>query len=127
MQVTNAAWAAWLLVFVLALRGFGSCGGAPPEPQSAPPGELGAGAGRLLWGLPLDLNHAPAAALETLPGIGSGRAAAIIAARPFCRVADLLRVRGIGQVIFERVRAQLEVARPLPAGCARGANAPRQP
>lgn len=58
-----------------------------------------AGAERLLFGLPLELNRADAASLEALPGIGPARAAAIAreaAARPFCAVAELDRVPGIG-------------------------------
>jgi hypothetical protein len=64
------------------------------------------GAARLLFGLPLDLNRADARALEVLPGIGPGRAQAIVRERtqaPFCRVGDLARVRGIGPVLVARI------------------------
>ena len=58
------------------------------------------------FGLPLDLNRADADALEALPGIGVGRAAAIVAARsaaPFCDVRELARVSGIGPTTVARL------------------------
>jgi competence protein ComEA len=64
------------------------------------------GAPRLLFGLPLDLNRADARALEVLPGIGPGRAQAIVRERerePFCRIGDLERVRGLGPVLVARI------------------------
>jgi DNA uptake protein ComE-like DNA-binding protein len=70
-------------------------GGAPLE-----------GAARLAFGLPLDVNRADARALEVLPGIGAGRAAAIVAARsgaPFCSVRELERVPGLGPTTIERL------------------------
>ena len=107
-------WAAWVLVaglFVLSLPR------PPPAPQpcphprwrdgalrcdepDAPPLE---GPLRTLFGLPLDLNRADAATLETLPGIGPSRAGAIVAGRPYDRVRDLLRVPGIGRVLLARI------------------------
>jgi competence protein ComEA len=60
-------------------------------------------ASRLLFALPLDLNRADARALEALPGIGAGRAAAIVRARPFCGVGELARVSGLGPAIRARV------------------------
>lgn len=57
------------------------------------------GPARRLFGLPIDPNRADAATLETLPGIGEGRAAAIIAGRAegtYRRAADLTRIHGIG-------------------------------
>ena len=57
------------------------------------------GIARLLDGDMIDLNAAPAALLQNLPGIGSVRAAAIVRAREdesFTSVEDLERVSGIG-------------------------------
>ncbi len=65
--------------------------GATPEPRRPV-----RGAARLLFGQTLDLNCAEAADLESLPGIGPARAAAIVSARPFFSLAGLERVRGIG-------------------------------
>jgi hypothetical protein len=66
------------------------------------------GAEGLLFGLPLDLGAADPGALEALPGIGPSRAAAIAreaAERPFCSVAELERVPGIGPVTRRRLAA----------------------
>ena len=82
-----------------------------PAPTSPPR----TGAARLLWGLPLDLNREDARTLEVLSGIGPTRARAIRAARPFCRVSDLRRVRGIGPVTLGRLARQVAVPRPPPS------------
>lgn len=52
----------------------------------------------------LNLNSATAAELETLPGIGPSKAAAIIANRPYVSVDDLERVPGIGPKTIEQFR-----------------------
>jgi hypothetical protein len=83
------------------------------RPAAQPPG---AGAGRLLFGLPLDPNRETAPALEALPGIGPARARAIVAGRPYCSVAELTRVPGIGPVTLSRMADQLEVS---PTDCVR--------
>ena len=73
-------------------------------------------AARLAFGLPLDVNRADARALEALPGIGVGRAAAIVAARsgtPFCNVRELERVPGLGPTTVARI-ADRVVARCAP-------------
>jgi hypothetical protein len=65
------------------------------------------GPARLLFGLPLDLNVAQAASLESLPGIGPRRAAAIVAARclePFEDLEAVRRVVGIGSRTVEGLR-----------------------
>ncbi|MBW2383205.1 MAG: helix-hairpin-helix domain-containing protein [Deltaproteobacteria bacterium] len=53
----------------------------------------------LLFGRPIDVNRADPGTLESLPGIGPGRARAIVktrAERPFTHLDDLQRVPGIG-------------------------------
>jgi hypothetical protein len=70
------------------------------------------GPARLLFGLTLDLNRADPLALEVLPGIGPARAAAIVAERerrPFARVSDITRVRGIGPVTLARLKDWVSV------------------
>jgi DNA uptake protein ComE-like DNA-binding protein len=77
------------------------------------------GAARLAFRLPLDVNREGVRALEALPGIGAGRAAAIVAARsaaPFCDVRELERVPGIGRATLARLAGQV-MAGPDP-GCA---------
>ena len=60
----------------------------------------------------IDVNAADAAALESLPGIGTSRARAIIEHRqangPFASVDDLTEVRGIGEGILESIRDFVE-------------------
>ncbi len=62
----------------------------------------------LVIGLPVDVNTASTAALEAIPGVGAGRAAAIIAERagggPFTDVDALTRVKGIGPATVEALR-----------------------
>lgn len=78
-------------------------------------GEGGAirGAPRLLFGQWLDPNVADAESLAVLPGLGPGRAAAIIAERvrgPFASLDDLRRVPGIGAGTLRRLRPWLAVS-----------------
>ena len=99
------AWAALAFSVLLLAR---AVPWSPPRerPVGTPPQH---GAARLLWGLPLDLNHEDARALEALPGIGPGRARAIVTSRPFCAIAELDRVAGIGPVTLRRLAGRVRV------------------
>lgn len=82
----------------------------------APPGRLGAGSADAGSSpVPVDLNEAGAAELESLPGIGPVTAAAIVAHRqregPFRSVESLQEVTGIGPVKFSRIEDLVTVAR----------------
>ena len=50
----------------------------------------------LLSGRKMDLNHASASDLELIPGIGPALAQRIVDGRPYSRISDVERVRGIG-------------------------------
>lgn len=67
----------------------------------------------------LDLNTATAEQLETLPGIGEVKAAAILAVRAerggFRSVEELESVRGIGPALLGKLRARITVG-PLRGG-----------
>lgn len=71
--------------------------GDSPPPESGGHTVLAAG-GRL------SLNHATAAELEALPGIGPALAARIVAGRPYRSVEALDDVRGIGPRTLARLR-----------------------
>ncbi|MET0324299.1 MAG: helix-hairpin-helix domain-containing protein [Ilumatobacteraceae bacterium] len=62
---------------------------------------------------PIDLNHATAAELDELPGIGPATAQAIVDHRttngPFASVDDLEAVRGIGPAKLDAIRALVTV------------------
>lgn len=62
---------------------------------------------------PIDINTADTTALQTLPGIGETKAAAIIAHReangPFATVDDLQNVTGIGEKTLEKLKEQITV------------------
>jgi len=126
--VTGASGAAWLLAAGLCLAPLAP-GSRPetacPQPGALDPGEphtrrVGCAGGaplrgpaRLLFGLRLDPNLADAKSLESLPGIGPARAAAIVAERDrrrFESLEALTRVSGIGPRTLERLRPWLEVA-----------------
>lgn len=72
--------------------------GLSGDTRSAPVAIPGVGAALI------NVNTATAAELETLPGIGPSKAAAIIANRPYASVDELDRVPGIGPATLEQVR-----------------------
>ena len=59
------------------------------------------------------MNAASSEELQTLPGIGPGRAEAIIDHReshgPFTRIEDILEVSGIGEKTFESIQHLIRV------------------
>lgn len=61
------------------------------------------------WGLPVSLNEADAAVLETVPGIGRRLAAAILSAREersgFSNWAEVDAVPGVGPTLLARLKA----------------------
>jgi len=62
----------------------------------------------------IDINRAEAWLLEALPGIGESRAQAIVDYRnkngPFKRIEDLLRVKGIGEGTFNKIKDYITVS-----------------
>lgn len=80
----------------------------PVAPASSPPAVTGhalTADGRII------LNRAGLAELQRLPGIGAKRAEAILALRArlgrFRRASDLLRIKGIGPRLLERILPQV--------------------
>ncbi len=68
----------------------------------------------------VDINSANESQLETLPGIGPGKAKAIVAERqtngPFKSMDDLGRVKGIGDKTIAQLREQASVGSPATTG-----------
>lgn len=57
----------------------------------------------------INLNTATKEQLESLPGIGPTRAQAIIGARPFKSVGDVMKVKGIKEGVFNKIKDQITV------------------
>ncbi|GIW88324.1 MAG: hypothetical protein KatS3mg108_2648 [Isosphaeraceae bacterium] len=62
----------------------------------------------------IDLNTATQDELESLPSIGPAKARAIIEHRPFRSIEDVMRVPGIKQGTFDRIRAHITIGSPPP-------------
>jgi hypothetical protein len=85
-------------------------------------------AARLVLGLPVDANRAEPRVLEALPGVGPRRAEAWRVERerrPFCGVADLDRVSGIGPRTLRNLGPWLEFGHA--PGCSHGLDELREP
>jgi type II secretory pathway component PulK len=74
----------------------------------------------------VDINTADPGALETVPGIGTDFADAVIASRPFKSVDDLQRVPGITAERMAQIRGRV-TASPVPTNYARPAKKPMGP
>ncbi len=84
------------------------------KPSPAPAGRAVTGKKEIQPGDQIDLNHAAAAELQRLPGIGPKRAQLILEERqkrPFASIEDLRRVSGIGAKTLERLRPYIRVSR----------------
>ncbi|MCX6046987.1 MAG: helix-hairpin-helix domain-containing protein [Chloroflexi bacterium] len=81
----------------------------PPAGVTEPVAQTGsADSGNAPTG-PINLNTATPAQLDSLPGIGPSKAAAIVANRPYATVDELDKVPGIGPSILEQVRPLVTV------------------
>ena len=108
---------AWRVAFMLAVGLL--LGSLPPALGHAQRADQGASAGAPAAApVPqVNLNTATVAELQRLPGVGPARAEAIVAyreRRPFRRIEELMRIRGIGRKTFRRLRPMLTVERPVP-------------
>lgn len=80
----------------------------PGRPTPAPEGSGGVVSEQIV---PVDLNLASLEQLQTLPRVGPAMAARIVARRPFHRVEELRRVKGIGAATYRAIRPRVAVSR----------------
>ena len=62
----------------------------------------------------IDLNTATMEQLHSLKGIGHKKALAIIEYRKehnFTKIEDIMKVKGIGKKMFEKIRSEIEVGK----------------
>ena len=62
----------------------------------------------------IDLNRATMEQLHTLKGIGDKKAVAILEYRKehnFTKIEDIMKVKGIGKKMFEKIKSEIEVDR----------------
>ena len=55
----------------------------------------------------VSVNKASAKELAAIKGISKPLAAAIVAARPYAKLEDVIRAKGMGQKLLEKLRAAL--------------------
>ena len=92
--------------------GAGAAAAAPAAPAAAK-AAAGKAAGAAKAAMPapgsVNLNTASKAQLEALPGIGPKKADAIIAGRPYQKTEDVMKVKGIKQGIYDKIKTYITV------------------
>ena len=90
---------------------------AAPKPMSPPPGMSGMGGMSGMYGAPaakpaekaalIDINSAPAAELEALPGIGKTRAEAIVKGRPYKGKDELAQKNIVPEKVYADIKDRI--------------------
>ena len=95
--------AGWALVLCVLLAAMGAVAAAPQAGEAKGPAS------------PVDLNQASVEQLQELPGIGPALAGRIVEFRDkqggFERVEDLLKIKGIGEKSFQKLRPHVTVGK----------------
>jgi len=92
---------------------------AAPAPPAAPPAAAvtkapaakapASAAAKLAPGQKVNINKAPKEMLDALPGIGPVKAQAIIDGRPYKKTEDIMKVKGIKQGEFNKIKDMITV------------------
>ena len=80
----------------------------PPAPATSATAPVRSGQAAVP-GKPVNLNTATLEELDTLPGVGPATARLIVEGRPYGAVEDLMRVKGIGQATFDKLKGLVTV------------------
>lgn len=87
--------------------------GKPPKAESAVPKAPASAekksAAKLAPGEKVNINNASKEKIEALPGIGPAKAQAIIDGRPYNAPEDIMKVKGIKQKTFDKIKDQITV------------------
>jgi competence protein ComEA len=82
------------------------------ESSNTPPANAqkpAAAKAKLAPGQKVDINTADEETLQALPGIGPAKAKAIIAGRPYAKIEDIMKVKGIKQGVFNKIKDSITV------------------
>jgi DNA uptake protein ComE-like DNA-binding protein len=83
---------------------------AAPSPAVAPRATPSIAATPATAGKRIDINSAPAAQLDALPGIGPVRAKAIVAGRPYADLSDLVKKKVLTQNVYDGIKDRIALA-----------------
>jgi competence protein ComEA len=82
---------------------------APSTPPASTPKKKSAPAAKPGSGKAVNINTAPVEEIDSLPGIGPVKAKAIIEARPFKTIEDIMKVKGIKEGEFSKIKDLITV------------------
>jgi competence protein ComEA len=83
---------------------------SPASPAQKPTSDKPSKAtSKLAPGQRININTATQQEIEALPAIGPAKAKAIIAGRPYTKIEDIMKVKGIKQKIFDKIKDNITV------------------
>lgn len=82
---------------------------AKPAMEKAKAKNKAASKPALAPGEKININKASAEELDVLPGIGPARAKLIVEARPFDKIEDIMKIKGIKEVEFGKIKEMITV------------------